>query len=249
MIIASLSLTEYHARVNLYTVHRLSLRAHTRIGPGAIVLTSSPRPVEIAYIPECDISDTGWRLSSGAPLASVLMLNGWTRLDAADSTAGLSRRIKYCGPRHCWLAQANYMFSQVETESREDEYVFVDEVAYYLQLAKPSARPSPGYLFLCPFQDLQHASTAAYWSCDPSGIERRGPALKLIVKAWGHSWDAFLYAGLQQFHRGKGFDPRSQDVARHLGFPLYRLSPRAVVGKEDVSKNEKQTPDVQGARL
>ncbi|KAF7377138.1 hypothetical protein MSAN_00132900 [Mycena sanguinolenta] len=39
-------------------------------------------------------------------------------------------------------------------------------------------------------------------------------------------WDANVYNGLRQFHQAKGFDPNSQDLVRHLGWPLYRLSGR-----------------------
>jgi hypothetical protein len=38
------------------------------------------------------------------------------------------------------------------------------------------------------------------------------------------SWDGSLYAGLSQFHRPKGFDPDTPDIAWHLGYPLYELS-------------------------
>jgi hypothetical protein len=41
---------------------------------------------------------------------------------------------------------------------------------------------------------------------------------------YGMSWDASIYTGLRQFHRAKGFDPDSQDVARHLGKPIYQLA-------------------------
>ncbi|KAJ7775423.1 hypothetical protein B0H16DRAFT_44509 [Mycena metata] len=40
----------------------------------------------------------------------------------------------------------------------------------------------------------------------------------------GRSWDASDYAGLRQFHRAKGFDPDSQEVALHLGHRLFQLS-------------------------
>jgi hypothetical protein len=50
------------------------------------------------------------------------------------------------------------------------------------------------------------------------------PTLKWEIKVAGYSWDGSLYAGLRQFHRGKGFDPESQDLARHLGYPLYQIS-------------------------
>ncbi|KAJ7810728.1 hypothetical protein B0H13DRAFT_1927172 [Mycena leptocephala] len=35
---------------------------------------------------------------------------------------------------------------------------------------------------------------------------------------------ASVYAGLRQFHQGKGFDPDSLDLARRLGLPHYVLS-------------------------
>ncbi|KAJ7735462.1 hypothetical protein B0H16DRAFT_128926 [Mycena metata] len=72
----------------------------------------------------------------------------------------------------------------------------------------------------------------AYWSLDPEGIEalsteeaeRLGfPSFQLSTNIRGEYWDASVYAGLRQFHQAKGFDPDSQDVARHLGHPLYEL--------------------------
>ncbi|KAJ7111709.1 hypothetical protein C8R44DRAFT_558510, partial [Mycena epipterygia] len=94
------------------------------------------------------------------------------------------------------------------------------------------------YLFLCPLQDLRtgegtrfrHPDIAAYWSLDPSGRERLShwkasmlgfPALGFKMKLWGRSWNDSVYAGLRRFHLGKGFDPNSQDIARHMGVPLY----------------------------
>ncbi|KAJ7168912.1 hypothetical protein C8R46DRAFT_1092849 [Mycena filopes] len=48
--------------------------------------------------------------------------------------------------------------------------------------------------------------------------------MELRTQIEGLSWDANVYAGLRQFHEAKGFDPASQDVARHMGYPLYRVS-------------------------
>ncbi|KAJ7927327.1 hypothetical protein B0H13DRAFT_1598805 [Mycena leptocephala] len=76
----------------------------------------------------------------------------------------------------------------------------------------------------------------AYWSLDPSGAERLSPeeaaelgfpSIRSLTSIYIDSWDADVYAALRQFHRAKGFDPDSQDVARHLGYPLYQL-PSAV---------------------
>ncbi|KAJ7113770.1 hypothetical protein C8R44DRAFT_630482, partial [Mycena epipterygia] len=72
-----------------------------------------------------------------------------------------------------------------------------------------------------------------YWSFDPSGAYRLRseeatklgfPSIQWTTDLWVIHWDASTYAGLRQFHQAKGFDPESQDVARHLGYPLYQLS-------------------------
>ncbi|KAJ7037126.1 hypothetical protein C8F04DRAFT_916634, partial [Mycena alexandri] len=96
-----------------------------------------------------------------------------------------------------------------------------------------------GYLFLCPPTAFQAGSSSfrwpdspAYWSLDPLGIEHLSteeamalgfPSLLLNTIVYGYSCDASVYAGLRQFHAAKGFDSDSQDVARHLGYPLYEL--------------------------
>ncbi|KAJ7079688.1 hypothetical protein C8R44DRAFT_722862 [Mycena epipterygia] len=40
---------------------------------------------------------------------------------------------------------------------------------------------------------------------------------------WGSSWEENVHAGLRRFHATKGFDPNGQDIALHLGFPLYEV--------------------------
>ncbi|KAJ6622209.1 hypothetical protein B0H10DRAFT_1732637, partial [Mycena sp. CBHHK59/15] len=97
-----------------------------------------------------------------------------------------------------------------------------------------------GYLFLCPFEDLQTADRTgfhypdlpAYWSLDPSGNEKLSvgeanhlgfPPLVLTMDVFGTSWTEKTYSALCQFHQAKGFDPESQDVAQHLGYPLYQF--------------------------
>ncbi|KAF8145886.1 hypothetical protein K438DRAFT_1608878, partial [Mycena galopus ATCC 62051] len=74
-----------------------------------------------------------------------------------------------------------------------------------------------------------------YWSLDPTGVQRLNtdeakrlgfPLLTFKREISGFSWDRDVYAGLRQYHEAKGFDPNTQELARHLGFPLYQLSSR-----------------------
>ncbi|KAJ7795749.1 hypothetical protein B0H14DRAFT_2391341, partial [Mycena olivaceomarginata] len=72
-----------------------------------------------------------------------------------------------------------------------------------------------------------------YWSLDSSGVQRLSwedaaslgfPCIGILEYAQGYSWDSGVYEGLRQFHQAKGFDPDSQELALHLGEPLYELS-------------------------
>ncbi|KAJ7229318.1 hypothetical protein B0H12DRAFT_1147998 [Mycena haematopus] len=97
-----------------------------------------------------------------------------------------------------------------------------------------------GFLYLCPEEDFRTGPSsfrwpecAAYWSLDPSGADRLSPEdstrlgfppIRLTTQVGGRSLDASVYDGLRQFHKAKGFDPETQDLARHLGHPLYQLS-------------------------
>ncbi|KAJ6465836.1 hypothetical protein C8R45DRAFT_493041 [Mycena sanguinolenta] len=139
------------------------------------------------------------------------------------------------------MAQANHIFTLLETTSHWDDYVFMDMAAFVLRcLPKPFNAPEQeGYLFVCPPEDFrtgansfQWPSCPAYWSLDPSGASRLSPeeakilgfaAIHIETVMRGGSWDGVVYEGLQKFHRGNGFDPYSQDMAIHLGYPLFEF--------------------------
>ncbi|KAJ7912281.1 hypothetical protein B0H13DRAFT_1613775 [Mycena leptocephala] len=146
-----------------------------------------------------------------------------------------------------WLSQANHIFSRLGTNSDFTDYGAPETLVGLVHEAyfhvKALEHCPPGYLFVCPAKDLQIGPSSfrlsdcpAYWSLDPVGAERLSPeeadelgfpSIVFRTSISQFSWDANVYAALRQFHRAKGFDPDSQDVARHLGYPLYQL-PRAV---------------------
>ncbi|KAJ7821214.1 hypothetical protein B0H14DRAFT_1335900 [Mycena olivaceomarginata] len=139
-----------------------------------------------------------------------------------------------------WLAQANYIFAQLQTTSHFKDYVYADRIRFTLQCSPNAHNPheQEGYLFVCPPEDFQTRLDSfqwpdcpAYWSLDPSGAARLGtkdarilgfPILHIKTKMYGFSWDDSVYDGLRRFHRGKGFDPDGQE-AIDLGYPLYEL--------------------------
>ncbi|KAJ7147411.1 hypothetical protein C8R43DRAFT_530105 [Mycena crocata] len=117
-------------------------------------------------------------------------------------------------------------------------FLFIDIVSGVKISPKPQ-NPPEGFLFFCPGKDfkigadsVQWPDCPAYWSLDPLGIEHLStqeaevlgfPHVEPLITLKGSFWDASVYAGLRKFHEAKGFDPDSQDVARHLGYPLYEL--------------------------
>jgi hypothetical protein len=97
-----------------------------------------------------------------------------------------------------------------------------------------------GYLFLCPTNDfkvtpslLRWPDCPTYWSLDPGGVQRLNPEeatalgfplIDLTINIRGCSWDSTVYTGLRDFHRAKGFDSDSQDVAHFLWQPFFQTS-------------------------
>jgi hypothetical protein len=116
----------------------------------------------------------------------------------------------------------------------------VKKILFQLTISEPSNALPEGYLFLCPAEDFQVGPNLyrwpdcpAYWSLDPSGTNRLTledarnagfPSFDMMTGIQVISWDESVYAGTRQVHEAKGYDPYSQDVARHLGRPLYQLS-------------------------
>ncbi|KAJ7509617.1 hypothetical protein B0H11DRAFT_1253501 [Mycena galericulata] len=137
---------------------------------------------------------------------------------------------------HVWFSQATHILSSLQITDSYEEYVL--EFLLRLEEHLPD-----GYLFLCPLNDLQTPAdgffqttdSQAYWSLDASGIQKLSveeavslgfPALVLQVGIFSTKWGEYEYGALRQFYQAKGFDPDSQDVARHLGYPLYQIYPQ-----------------------
>ncbi|KAJ6512399.1 hypothetical protein C8R45DRAFT_890207 [Mycena sanguinolenta] len=167
------------------------------------------------------------------------MLRGFPSLKSND-IVGTELSVEFfsfnCG---LWLSQANHIFTALQISSDFQDYVIMDDIHFKLTISTTADMPT-GFLFLCPPKQFQSGPSSlkwpecpAYWSLNSSGIERLTPedaadlgfpSFVLSTEVLVFSWDANVYAGLRGFHLAKGFDPDSQDVARHLGHKLYELS-------------------------
>ncbi|KAJ7463544.1 hypothetical protein FB451DRAFT_1264854 [Mycena latifolia] len=248
-IISALTLHHYHEICywSLSRTQDYALPSAMPVHVGGIITSvgdtgmfDAQNPVEIGYLPECSTMDSGWRqpdTQADNVEEPVVMDNGWTRF-RCSSPMNIYRTVSVgeavCCSTCCWLAQANYILSRLHITSGCDDIVFVSSIHYELELAGNSF--TEGYIFLCPVEHLTTEdpsqfccpASPAYRSLDPSGrdgISSAGVAgIAFKTEIWGWSWDSVAYAGLRAFHHGKGFDPDSQDIALHLGLPLYQPS-------------------------
>ncbi|KAF8190660.1 hypothetical protein K438DRAFT_914088 [Mycena galopus ATCC 62051] len=235
MVIDALTLQEYHkiCRTYLKSYRTISIPTHVTVNFGAVLscYQGDEREAlgEIAFLPDVEASASGWYGAEGE-----VMENGWTRQLIADTWWNSSSH------RGSWLSQANHIFSRLQITSNLENFVAIEGISFKITISPTAKNSRSGYLFLCPDSEF-HAGVSslrwpdrpAFWSLNPAGVERISPeeALRLgfptivpTIEAWGRSWDPSVYAGLRQFHQGKGFDSDSQDVARYLGEPLFRLS-------------------------
>ncbi|KAJ7679406.1 hypothetical protein DFH06DRAFT_1465503 [Mycena polygramma] len=196
----------------------------------------------------------GFDLKSNAPALTFLSALGSESI--AINSLSVEQYHETVGHHETWLSQANHVFTRLHIKSNLKDYGtfestseffslnpaptgIVDLIEFNMQIQQPTEDVPPGYLFLCPEKDFQVGPSSyrwpqcpAYWTLDPTGIERLGaeeatrlgfPPIELETKIRFRYWDSGVYAGLRQFHEGKGFDPDSQAVARHMGHQLYRL--------------------------
>ncbi|KAJ7301183.1 hypothetical protein DFH08DRAFT_119453 [Mycena albidolilacea] len=240
-----LTLEEYHEICYWqFSQHRIaSIDNPITFNPGAVISCSWGNQledfVEIAFLPQ---TDSGFGIPRWNTVDwGVVMENGWTRLSSSDAVAEttISLSVWYLDPND-WLSQANHIFKCLGISSDFEDYVLLEDVFFCLSIPLTTAGTPEGFLFLCPPTDFQIGPSsfkwpdcAAYWSFDPTGADPLSledaanlafPSLRLFTEIRGRSWDTNFYTGLRQFHQAKGFDPDSQDLALHLGQPLYGLS-------------------------
>ncbi|KAJ6566328.1 hypothetical protein B0H19DRAFT_709190 [Mycena capillaripes] len=243
MIIENLTLRNYHeiCALHLHHFRGTTISTPIHVNLGTVVLWPSTNRFEdsvaIAFSPNAKTYPQQWEATGRAP--GERTENGWTRFstsDVFDSTLTLRCFLDFF-ERESWLIQANHIFSRLQMTSNFEDCVLLYRVDFEVKILPTTDKPPTGFLFLCPKKDFQIGPSSfcwpdcpAYWSLDPSGVERLSaeeatdfgfPALELTTEISGSSWDNSVYAGIRKFQQAKGFDPESQDVARHLEWPLY----------------------------
>ncbi|KAJ6582599.1 hypothetical protein DFH09DRAFT_287323 [Mycena vulgaris] len=243
MVLESLTLDGYHSICSLLLrqIRHVFLPTSAMVTLGAVFHYSPSSQfdasVQIALIPDVRIHRSGWE--DQRPL--VQGQNGWSRYKSDRVSSNICLTAWDAGAQ-LWISQANHIFNSLQITSNLNNYVLIRRIEMGLHLVEPAPTrdPPPGFLFVCPERNLQVGPSSfrwpdspAYWSLDPLGRERLGPqeagrlgfpTIEPFIKIQGLFWDSGVYAGLHEFHQAQGFDPDSQEIARHLGHPIYQVS-------------------------
>ncbi|KAJ6566456.1 hypothetical protein B0H19DRAFT_1374022 [Mycena capillaripes] len=246
ILIQSLTLKEYHQICVFHLRRHRQITVSTSIIPvnlGTVISWSSSNRFEdsvgIAFLPNIEVYPGQW-VNTGAAQGERIK-EGWTRFIANnvfDCTLKLVCLLSYIH-WESWLSQANHVFSRLHNTSSLEDCALSNYISFEAKIPPTTEELPAGFLFLCPGREFQIGPSLfswpelpAYWSLDSLGAERLSveeatalgfPSLEMNTEILGSSWDTGVYAGTHQFYQAKGFDPESQDVARHLGHPLYQL--------------------------
>ncbi|KAJ6474533.1 hypothetical protein DFH09DRAFT_1218060 [Mycena vulgaris] len=257
-LISSLTLREFHNYIytdpaEYWSASSVSPCQIFQLGTIACCITIPDNGIAAVAHVECPRwTDFGWFGGHHVRpnLSPIIMENGWSRFPSSYLCGfTIARTIISRDAKDVWMSQANHIFNRLNIETNYEDYYFINSVSYVYDFSEDTASIPGGYLFLCPLKDLAtHLESTlqfkfpefpAFWSLDPTGNTRLRdqeaedlgfPALELSFRVVGHSWKGNSYTALRQFHRGKGFNPEGQDVARYLRYPLYAL---AVQGEAD----------------
>ncbi|KAK7027696.1 hypothetical protein R3P38DRAFT_2526691 [Favolaschia claudopus] len=191
-------------------------------------------PSRAWYLDEVDphITESGWNRFAVSELIGRGKIEFYTWVELRNSDL--------------WLSQANHILGCPGVSPDTDNYALLTSIWFQVELDPQSAWQTDwhsfdAFLFLCPAPQSIQVSPASfncpecvgYWSFDPLGEDRLSseqvaelgfPTIHVSFSGYFETWSNMIYAGLRQFHQGKGFDPDSQDIARYLGYPLYQLS-------------------------
>ncbi|KAL0569967.1 hypothetical protein V5O48_011985 [Marasmius crinis-equi] len=96
----------------------------------------------------------------------------------------------------------------------------------------------PIYLFIPPL------STSTFWSFDPDGqntdlCHHLGLPISLWMKCWQYSWSAATYKAMQTYQIAQGFNPNTNEFARHNRYRIYKTAEQTLPSRfEELEDSE-----------
>ncbi|KAK7057839.1 hypothetical protein R3P38DRAFT_1187942 [Favolaschia claudopus] len=179
-----------------------------------------------------------------------MMESGWIRAKIPRYTGtGKVKSIQthlrvdiFCASK-LFASQAVYIFNHTKDYSPSNFYFMVNfiSIEYALMPTRKRTRLRgrvslflpPAKYFLSPDgTQLQFSNQPPYWSFQHSGNSPLSPeeaaifglpSVETKIRMAGIYYSPQFYESIAQFHRHKGFDATSQDVARKMGYQLFHL--------------------------
>ncbi|KAL0568880.1 hypothetical protein V5O48_013092, partial [Marasmius crinis-equi] len=169
--------------------------------------------------------------------------NGLTRFTLKDEGDELTLYIDMAKEREIWMSQASSVFHErgISLDGDLSQYVPNLALSGELSISETTCRrrrEKPIYLLVHPLSTstpMEECTTSRfhYWSFDPSGhpplsaevCEDLGLPVELDLRVFPHKqyrWNNDHYKRMHEYQLSRGFDRRSPDFARHLGYPIYQ---------------------------
>ncbi|KAJ7683909.1 hypothetical protein B0H14DRAFT_3907752 [Mycena olivaceomarginata] len=168
-IIASISLEAYHHVCYRHPKqwHLFPIFQDTSVKVGSIRHFPAPEyenSFEIAFTPDCVVGHRGWLTED-----STTIEDRWNPIDVNEGTSILEngvnsanvvdeyRRYIYADDFcvSAWLAHANYILNLLGIKSNFEDYLVVFRIDFWVKLLGPIVTLPPGYLFICPWAQLE----------------------------------------------------------------------------------------------
>ncbi|KAK7026344.1 hypothetical protein R3P38DRAFT_1040541 [Favolaschia claudopus] len=249
-IIDSMDLESYYFQLDvkpyLCQTRRISLDRNSTVRPYSVVKHVAGSLQEIAYLPQVTSGEPRWEHNYSSSVVHI-MPNGWTRVfhggnEIPGAKLFFNSEVWVGKQRRPWYAQSNYIFgcmcrpqcfscSYIECTRAECKPIS----SIPPSLKKPFLYLPPARAFFTPdltricYPDL---TARPYWCFDPSGKDHLSSQealdlglppiqLKILVDHIFMEDSEEIIKDIHRFHTRKGFNPKSQDVAKHLGLQLY----------------------------
>ncbi|KAL0571844.1 hypothetical protein V5O48_010112 [Marasmius crinis-equi] len=175
------------------------------------------------------------------------MENGATRFMLEDKGDWIWMRIGWLEECRVWMSQALSIF-HARGISLNDDLSQFELIVPHLELdgrlsksetTRQRRREKSIYLFVGPLSPSTPTEVCAtsllhYWSFDPTGqhplpaemCEDLGLPIQLsfyVFLRYQWFWKNEAYKWMHQYQVSRGFDPKTTDFARHLGYPIYHV--------------------------
>ncbi|KAK1228048.1 hypothetical protein PQX77_008927 [Marasmius sp. AFHP31] len=224
-----------------YIISWETVGMHDPFNQPIVFSTLTQTPIAIVYSP--------WENRRGNLVEKKVLENGWTRFrlhgDATYLELSWYLSSSSADWSRAWIAQASSIFHSlgISLEGDLSTYQLIWRNAKLRGFLDGSPSKSqrrhlqPIYLFVLPHPPVFNSTWLHFWSFHEDGQSRLSPESCLhfglptqlyfnnYSDRYLYSWTTVDYKCLHEYQLSRGFDPKTTDFARHLGYVDYIFHP------------------------